>query len=106
MVRTDVYTILAVHWLLFLLFLSVFKEWKIYLFDRSCQRARALKPLDGQHYLVLLVLIIVRIQAVGVILMAALLIIPAVSAFYWTYCSRYAIVICGFRRCRRYYWHW
>jgi len=40
--------------------------------------------MEAAYLTLLVVVIVVGIQAVGVILMAALLIIPAVSARYWT----------------------
>lgn len=86
MVRTDMYTImvlaLAVIFILFLLF----KEWKMYLFDRSFAEGIGLsiKGMDLLYILIVVTTIVVGIQAVGVILMAALMIIPAVSARYWT----------------------
>ena len=44
----------------------------------------SLKAMNVIYTFVLVLTIVMGIQAVGVILMAALLIIPAVSARYWT----------------------
>jgi manganese/zinc/iron transport system permease protein len=64
-----------------------FKEWKLFLFDPHFAKGLNL-PFKGMNilYMFLLVLtIVIGIQAVGVILMSALLIIPPVSARYWTH---------------------
>lgn len=87
MVRQDV-TIMAILAAgVLLAVLLAFKEWKLFLFDPAFAKGLGL-PLKGMNavYLALLVLVIViGIQAVGVILIAALLIIPGVSARYWTH---------------------
>lgn len=64
-----------------------FKEWKLFLFDPHFAKGLKLS-ITGMNvlYVILLVLtIVIGIQAVGVILMSALLIIPPVSARYWTH---------------------
>lgn len=87
MVRMDAYIMgsLAVI-VMGLIFLS-FKEWKVVLFDpRHAKMMGVRVELYSSLYTLLLVLVIViGIQAVGVILMAAMLIIPAVSSRYWTH---------------------
>lgn len=95
MVRVDVYTILSVALLVIFGVLIGFKEWKLFLFDAQFAKGLGLSSrLMDSVYLVMLVLIIViGIQAVGVILMAALLIIPAVSAHYWTYSFRNMLLL-------------
>jgi len=72
--------------IIFIVFLG-FKEWKLFLFDPEFAKGLNL-PLKGMNilYLSLLVLtIVIGIQAAGVILMSALIIIPPVSARYWTH---------------------
>lgn len=86
MVRADVYTMLALAVTVIIIVLFGFKEWKIYLFDPQFAKGMGL-PLKGMNIIytaVLVTTIVVGIQAVGVILMAALLIIPSVSSRYWT----------------------
>ncbi len=51
------------------------------------------KRLNAIYLLVLVVTIVAGIQAVGVILMAALLIIPPVSARYWTESFKWMMVL-------------
>ncbi|MFB5267354.1 metal ABC transporter permease [Paenibacillus enshidis] len=87
MVRQDVYTMIGVTLLVFIAALVGWKEWKLFLFDPQFAGGLGLSGrLMNTVYMVLLVLVIViGIQAAGVILMAALLIIPGVSARYWTH---------------------
>ncbi|SDB85472.1 metal ABC transporter permease [Shouchella lonarensis] len=87
MVRQDVYTMTALALVVIMMIVIAFKEWKIYLFDLQFAKGLGL-PTSLMHIfyvLGLVVTIVIGIQAVGVILMAALLIIPAVSARYWTH---------------------
>ncbi len=64
-----------------------FKEWKLYLFDPNFAKGLnlSLKGMNSIYLFILVLTIVIGIQAVGVILMSALLIIPPVSARYWTH---------------------
>jgi len=86
MVRQDMRTMTAVAAVELLVVLISFKEWKLYLFDPAFARGIGLsgRLMEAAYLTLLVVIIVIGIQAVGVILMAALLIIPAVSARYWT----------------------
>lgn len=86
MVKTDVTTMLILSVLVIFLIVMMSKEWKIFLFDSEFAKGLGLsiKGMDGLYTALLVLTIVVGIQAVGVILMAALIIIPAVSARYWT----------------------
>lgn len=86
MVRFDVYTMLTLAAVVILLIIVLFKEWKIYLFDNQFAKGIGLsiKGMDILYIILLVTTIVIGIQAVGVILIAALLIIPAVSARYFT----------------------
>lgn len=86
MVRSDVITMLILAILVLLVVFIGFKEWKIYLFDKQFAQGLGLsiRGMNTLYTIVLVTTIVIGIQAVGVILMAALLIIPAVSARYWT----------------------
>lgn len=87
MVKTDVITMnILTLVIIFALFIA-FKEWKLYLFDPDFAQGIGLSSRGMNiFYTVLLVAtIVVGIQAVGVILIAALMIIPAVSARYWAH---------------------
>ncbi|MEY8752554.1 metal ABC transporter permease [Alkalicoccobacillus gibsonii] len=87
MVQSDVYMMAGLAGLVILIIIVAFKEWKLFLFDPDFAKGLgySLKGLNAVYLAVLVVTIVIGIQAVGVILMAALLIIPAVSARYWTH---------------------
>ncbi|WP_127580080.1 metal ABC transporter permease [Paenibacillus koleovorans] len=72
-----------------------YKEWKLFLFDPDFSRGLGLSSrwMNSIYMAVLVLVIVIGIQAVGVILMAALLIIPAVSARYWTQSFKWMLVL-------------
>lgn len=95
MVRSDVITMLILALVvLFIVFIS-FKEWKIFLFDKEFAQGLgiSIQRMNTLYSVVLVMAIVIGIQAVGVILMAALLIIPAVSARYWTQSFHWMILL-------------
>ncbi|MCM3767259.1 metal ABC transporter permease [Neobacillus niacini] len=95
MVQTDVWTMLILALLVIAITVIGFKEWKIYLFDPQFAKGigMSLKGMNSLYTIVLVTTIVIGIQAVGVILIAALLIIPAVSARYWTHSFKKMIII-------------
>lgn len=97
MVRKDVYTMLILAVLVILVLFIGFKEWKIFLFDPDFARGLGLsgRLMNGIYLTVLVLVIITGIQVVGVILMSALLIIPAVSARYWTQSFKWMVILSG-----------
>lgn len=95
MVRSDVITMLSLAlFVIFIVFIG-FKEWKLYLFDGNFAQGigLSLNGMNTLYTIVLVITIVIGIQAVGVILMAALLIIPAVSARYWTHSFRNMLIL-------------
>lgn len=86
MVRSDVYTMTVLALFVIAIIVFAFKEWKIYLFDPGFAKGLglSLKGMSALYTFALVLTIVIGIQAVGVILISALLIIPAVSARYWT----------------------
>lgn len=86
MVRSDMFTMIILALAVIFILAFLLKEWKVYLFDRAFAKGIGLsiKGMDLLYLFVVVTTIVVGIQAVGVILMAALMIIPAVSARYWT----------------------
>ena len=86
MLRSDVYMMMVLALVVVLIITLSFKEWKIYLFDPNFAKGQGLsiKGMNAAYTALLVMTIVMGIQAVGVILMAAMLIIPAVSARYWT----------------------
>lgn len=97
MVRKDVITMTGLALLVLLVAVIAFKEWKLFLFDPQFAKGLGLSNrwMDGIYLAVLVLVIVIGIQAVGVILMAALLIIPAVSARYWTNSFLTMVVLSG-----------
>jgi manganese/zinc/iron transport system permease protein len=66
---------------------ALFKEFKLLCFDESYARAHGLPVLllDGVLMAVVVVITIVGLQAVGLILIIALLVIPAAAARFWSH---------------------
>lgn len=95
MVRQDVYTMIGLAVLIIFVVMIAFKEWKLFLFDPDFARGLGLSGrwMNGVYLAMLVLVIVIGIQAVGVILMAALLIIPAVSARYWTHSFKWMVVL-------------
>ncbi len=64
----------------------LFKEFKLLCFDPGFARGIGFSPkvLDGMMMFLIVVTVVIGMQSVGVVLMAAMLIIPAASARFWT----------------------
>lgn len=86
MVQSDVYTMAIISILLVTISVLFFKEFKLLSFDPGFAKGIGLPILILDQFMMLLIVsaVVVGIQAVGVVLMAALLITPAVTARYWT----------------------
>jgi len=95
MVRKDVVTMLILAVLVILVVSIGFKEWKLFLFDPDFARGLGLNSrlMNTLYMGVLVLVIVIGIQAVGVILMAAMLIIPSVSARYWTQSFKMMVIL-------------
>ena len=95
MVSKDVWTMMAVALIVLFLTVLLFKEWKIFLFDPNFAKGLGISTtkMNALYMAILVLVIVVGIQAVGVILMAALLIIPSVSARYWTESFRVMVLL-------------
>lgn len=87
MVGSDVTLMSALALLIIFVIIAGFKEWKLFLFDPNFAKGFnfSIKGMNALYLILLVLTIVIGIQAVGVILMSALLIIPAVSARYWTH---------------------
>jgi manganese/zinc/iron transport system permease protein len=94
MILSDVYTMMIISVLLIGSCILLFKEFKLISFDPGFARGLGFPvPLMDQLIMLLIVVVVVvGIQAVGVVLMAALLITPAVSARYWT--EKLGVMVC------------
>jgi manganese/zinc/iron transport system permease protein len=86
LVSSDVTTIIIVSAVLILMTALLFKEFKLLAFDPGFGRGLGFPMgfLDGLLMLLLLMSVVIGLQAVGVVLVAAMLIAPAVTARYWT----------------------
>lgn len=97
MISKDV-TIMAIICASLILVVILFlKEFKLVSFDQGFAKGIGLpiRFLDQFIMFLIVVAVVVGIQAVGVVLMAAMLITPAVSARYWTNKLSYMIVLSG-----------
>ncbi|GAF64462.1 metal ABC transporter pearmease protein [Bacillus sp. TS-2] len=95
MVRSDVHTMIILAVVVLAIIFLFFKEWKIFLFDPQFAKGLgfSIKGMNALYTVVLVTTIVIGIQAVGVILIAALLIIPSVSARYWTQSFKWMVVL-------------
>lgn len=95
MVMSDVITMLLLALVVILIMVIGFKEWKIYIFDPQFAKGTglSLKGMNTLYTAVLVTTIVIGIQAVGVILMAAMMITPAVSARYWTHSFKVMVLL-------------
>jgi manganese/zinc/iron transport system permease protein len=95
MVKQDVYTMSILALVVIAAVILPFKEWKLFLFDPDFAQGLGLpiKALNGLYTVLVVMAVVVGIQAVGVILIAAMLIIPAVSARYWTHSFKWMMVL-------------
>lgn len=86
MVNSDVITMAIISFLLVGICTLFFKEFKLLSFDPGYARGLGFPVAILDHFMMFLIVVavVVGIQAVGVVLMAALLITPAVAARYWT----------------------
>ncbi len=97
MIHTDVMIMAVISIFLVGVCTLLFKEFKLLSFDPGFARGIGYPVVFLEQFLMLLIVIavVVGIQAVGVVLMAALLITPAVSARYWTEKLGVMVVLSG-----------
>lgn len=97
MVGSDVITMLIVSALLISVCILLFKQFKLISFDPGFARGLGYPVafLEQLMMFLMVVAVVVGIQAVGVVLVAALIITPAVSARYWTNKLSLMVVISG-----------
>lgn len=97
MIQSDVNTMMVISLVLISLCFLLFKEFKLLSFDPGFARGLGFPVafLDQLLMFLIVVAVVVGIQAVGVVLMASLLITPAVAARYWTERLSVMIVLSG-----------
>jgi manganese/zinc/iron transport system permease protein len=86
MIRHDVYVIAGVSLISLLLVLLLYKEFKVFSFDPGFARAQGWPTLalDMTMMGMFVLVTVVGLRAVGVVLMAAMLILPGATARFWT----------------------
>lgn len=86
LIGTDLYTFATVAVLLLVAVFLLFKEFALLAFDKDFGRAIGLPVRRIELVLTSLIVlaVVIGIQAVGVVLMAAILITPAAAARFWT----------------------
>jgi manganese/zinc/iron transport system permease protein len=97
LVQSDVFVMMGMSLLLIGACTLLFKEFKLISFDPGFARGLGypIAVLEQLLMFLIVVAVVVGIQAVGVVLMAALLITPAVSARYWTQRLGLMVVLSG-----------
>jgi len=97
MVRADVIAMAAISLFLVGICALLFKQFKLLSFDPGFARGIGYPVAFLEQLLMFLIVIavVVGVQAVGVVLMAALLITPAVSARYWTEKLGFMVALSG-----------
>lgn len=86
LVGNDLYTFAAVALILLIAVFLLFKEFALLAFDKDFAKAIGLpvKKIELVLTSLIVLAVVIGIQAVGVVLMAAILITPAAAARFWT----------------------
>lgn len=97
MVQKDVWMMAGMSIFLIIICTLLFKEFKLLSFDAGFARGLGFPVALLEQLLMFLIVVavVVGIQAVGVVLMAAMLITPAVSARYWTHRLGIMVMLSG-----------
>lgn len=97
MVSGDVVVMATVSTVLIAAVLLFFKEFKLLCFDRGFGEGLGIpmRRVDNLLMTLIVLAVIIGLQAVGVVLMAALLITPGVAARYWTERLDLMVVLSG-----------
>ncbi|MHA6488755.1 iron chelate uptake ABC transporter family permease subunit [Bacillus cabrialesii] len=98
LVRRDIMLIAGISAVLLLLCIVFFKEFTLITFDLAFAKGLGMpvRFLNGLLSCLIVCAVVIGLQTVGVILMAAMLITPAIAARYWTERLIRMMVIAGF----------
>ncbi|TYS11070.1 iron chelate uptake ABC transporter family permease subunit [Bacillus subtilis] len=98
LVRQDIMLIAGISAVLLLLCVVFFKEFTLITFDLAFAKGLGMpvRFLNGLLSCLIVCAVVIGLQTVGVILMAAMLITPAIAARYWTERLTRMMVIAGF----------
>ncbi|WP_299095477.1 metal ABC transporter permease [uncultured Metabacillus sp.] len=97
MVSSDVQLIAVIALILLFITVLFYKEFKILTFDPQFAKGLGLPVpfINGLLLLLIVCSVVIGLQTVGVVLMAAMLITPAISARYWTDKLSHMMIISG-----------
>lgn len=97
MVAGDVQLITIIAIMVLVLIVIFYKEFKLLTFDPQFAKGLGFptKFLNGLLLMLIVCSVVIGLQTVGVVLMAAMLITPAISARYWTNTLSHMIMISG-----------
>lgn len=98
LIKSDVILISTISVVLLFLTTLFYKEFKLITFDPSFAKGIGLpvKWFDSILMIMIVLAVVIGLQTVGVVLMAAMLITPAIAARYWTNRLSFMIIIAGF----------
>ncbi|MBM6618062.1 metal ABC transporter permease [Bacillus suaedaesalsae] len=97
LIGTDVTMMMIISGVLLVTTFLLFKELKLITFDAQFAQGIGLPVslLNGLLMLLIVSAVVIGLQAVGVVLMSAMLITPAISARYWTDRLDFMVIISG-----------
>jgi manganese/zinc/iron transport system permease protein len=97
MIREDIYLLAAVSVVVLLILLLFYKEFKVFSFDPGFAQAQGWPTLTLDMAMMgsLTLVTVVGLPSVGVVLMAAMLIIPGAAARFWTHRLERMLVLSG-----------
>lgn len=97
MIREDIYLLVAVSVVVLMILLAFYKEFKVFSFDPGFAQAQGWPTLALDLAMMgsLTLVTVVGLPSVGVVLMAAMLIIPAAAARFWTHRLERMLVLSG-----------
>ncbi len=97
LVGDDVRMMVTISTVLLVITFVIFKELKLLTFDVQFAKGIGLPTgiLNGLLMVLIVGAVVIGLQAVGVVLMSAMLITPAIAARYWTERLDYMVVIAG-----------
>lgn len=95
MLASDARLIALIAFIITLLCICFYKEFKLLCFDKSYAKAQGwpVGILDGLMMLLVIGTTVIGLQSVGLILIIALLVIPPAAARFWTYRLHYTLLI-------------
>lgn len=97
LVSTDVKVMMVIATIILIVTFVLFKEFKLLSFDPNYGKGLGF-PMGLLNFLMMALIVaavVIGLQAVGVVLMSAMLITPAIAARYWTEDLKWMVIIAG-----------